>query len=158
MIFLGLRGDTGSIGLTFPIEGQKDHIKDVSFHYSHISSQYKQVWEASLTHKQKQCADSIQPEAQLQDDVVALLEKQSTNWKGLREQLKDVFFSTFDMLVHNPKSHEALKALNLAENFNRLKTEIYNLAGGEAVGDGWEWGHGEAVGLDLFALASVRME
>jgi metallopeptidase MepB len=71
--------------------------------------------------------------------------KSSSGWKIVREQLKDIFFSMFDMIIHSPTSHEELEAMNLAEVFNKLKTEIYSLPGGEAIGDGWEWGHGEAV-------------
>lgn len=95
--------------------------------------------------EQDQYTDALQPEAQLQDDVVAAMAQSSTGWKIVREQLKDVFFSTFDMVIHTPTSHEALESLNLAETFNRLKSEIFSLPGGEAIGDGWEWGHGEAV-------------
>lgn len=72
------------------------------------------------------------------------LSKHSTGWKVVIAQLKDVFFSTFDMLIHTPTSHKTLEAMNLAESFNKLKSEIYSLPGGEA-SDGWEWGHGESV-------------
>lgn len=71
--------------------------------------------------------------------------KSSMGRKNVRRQLQEVFFSTFDMLIHTPSSHEALEAMNLAEVFNRTKSEIYSLKGGEAIGDGWEWGHGETV-------------
>ncbi|KUI61051.1 Saccharolysin [Cytospora mali] len=124
---------------------QARHIKEVSFHYSHISPRYKEIWEASLPEKERQFANKMQPEAQLQDDVVAAMAKSSSGWKIVREQLKDVFFSIFDMTIHTPASHEALEAMNLAEVFNKLKSEIYSLPGGEVTGDGWEWGHGEAV-------------
>lgn len=124
---------------------QARHIKDVSFHYSHISPHYKEIWEASLPEEERQSAHAMQPEAQLQDDVVAAMAKSSSGWKIVREQLKDVFFSMFDMTIHTPNSHEELDAMNLAEVFNKLKTEIYSLPGGEAIGDGWEWGHGETV-------------
>ncbi|ROV87731.1 hypothetical protein VMCG_10579 [Cytospora schulzeri] len=106
---------------------QERHIKDVSFHYSLISSQYRKVWKASMPQEQRESADSLQPGAQLRNDVVAAMARSSTGWKIVREQLKD-----------------ALEAMNLAESSNKLKSEIYRLAGGEAI-DGWEWGHGEAV-------------
>ena len=152
VIRLAPPGSRAGIALTMKVQGQKDHIKDVSFHYSYISSEYKQIWQASLTHEQRQSTNCILPEVQLQDDVAAALARSSTGWKIVREQLKDVFFSTFDMLIHNPKSHEALEAQKLAESFNKLKTEIYSLAGGEALGDGWEWGHREAASSNLPTL------
>jgi len=48
-------------------------------------------------------------------------------------------------LIHSPTSHEELERVNLAELFNKLQVEILGLHGGEAVGDGWDWAHGEAV-------------
>lgn len=98
-----------------------------------------------MPEEHRQSANTMQPETQLRDDVVAAMAKSSSGWKIVREQLKEVFFSIFDMVIHTPTSHEALEAMNLAEVFNKLKSEIYSLPGGEATGDGWEWGHGEAV-------------
>lgn len=102
------------------------------------------MWEASQHQDQRHSA--TRPDVKLKDDTVAAMAKTSSRgWKIVREQLKDVFFSTFDMVIHSPASREALEAMNLAEVFNKLKSEIYSLKGGEAIGDGWEWGHGEAV-------------
>ncbi|CAN8104142.1 unnamed protein product [Discula destructiva] len=122
---------------------QARHIKDVSFHYSHISPRYYEIWKASLPEDERK--SPLQPDKPLNDEVVSAMAKRSLGWRNVREQLGELFFSTFDMLIHTPASHEALAAMNLAEVFNRTKSEIYSLKGGEAIGDGWEWGHGETV-------------
>jgi len=57
----------------------------------------------------------------------------------------NLFLSLYDILVHHPATHEDLERMNLAEEFNKLHTEITAFHGGEAVGDGWEWAHGESV-------------
>lgn len=128
--------------LTLDMAGQPHHIKEVSFHYSHISPKYFDMWRASLPKNQ---TTSIQPDKHLKDEVAVATAKNSLGWNIVREQLKDLFFSIFDMLIHTPTSHEALETMNLAEVFNKTKSEIYSLKGGEALGDGWEWGHGETV-------------
>ncbi len=43
------------------------------------------------------------------------------------------------MLVHTPAPHSALDMLNLAELFNKTRSDIYNIRGGETLGEGWEW-------------------
>lgn len=136
--------DTTIQTLTCGTSGKEQHIKDVSFHYSHISPRYRDIWEASIPEKLRKPTDQVQPAVQLHDDVVSALSNSSTGWKIVRDQLRDLFFSTFDMLIHTPTSHETLETMNLAESFNKMKSEVYSLPGGERV-DGWEWGHGESV-------------
>jgi metallopeptidase MepB len=115
---------------------QPKHIKDVSFHYSHISAEFKQLWE-------EEHPDAKLPDVQLDDETVSALARVNYR-KNIRDQLKELFFATYDMLVHTPTSDEDLERTNLTELFNKTRTEITSLAGGE-VDDGWEWGHGESV-------------
>lgn len=121
---------------------QKRHIKDASCHYSHISPEFKQKWLETLAHEEREHAR--QPEAQLGDETVAALARVNYG-KNARNQLGNLALATYDMLIHTPTSHQALENTNLAELFNKTKTSIIGVSGGEAVGDGWEWGHGESV-------------
>jgi metallopeptidase MepB len=122
---------------------QEWHIMNVSLHYSHISSHHKELWRASLPEDQRETKDL--PPARLQDNVIAALVNTNLNRRNVRDQLKELFFATYDMLIHSPESHEKLERMNLTELFNKTKSEIYSLSGGEVIGDGWEWGHGETV-------------
>jgi metallopeptidase MepB len=121
---------------------QKRHIKDASFHYSHISPEFKQKWLETLPLEEREHAK--QPDAQLDDATVASLARVNYR-KNTLNQLSNLSFAIYDMLVHSPASHQALEATNLTELFNKTKTSILGISGGEAVGDGWGWGHGESV-------------
>ncbi|KAF1987460.1 metallopeptidase MepB [Aulographum hederae CBS 113979] len=58
--------------------------------------------------------------------------------------LRQLHFGTFDMTVHEPKSHEEIKKLPVSETYNKLRQDISKLDGPEALGQAWDWGHGEA--------------
>ncbi|KAI1842107.1 hypothetical protein JX266_011640 [Neoarthrinium moseri] len=118
------------------------HIKDVSFHYSHINSTMKNIWKATLSDQHK--TDLPENPVQLNDDVVRSL-AQTNQGRAVQSQLKELFFATYDMLVHTPGSHAELEMINLAELFNKTRSDIYKVRGGEALGEGWEWCHGQTV-------------
>ncbi|KAJ5953522.1 hypothetical protein N7454_000418 [Penicillium verhagenii] len=58
--------------------------------------------------------------------------------------LRQLHFGIFDMTVHEPKSHADIEALPLSATYNRLRQEITQMDGLEALSGGHEWGHGEA--------------
>lgn len=114
------------------------HIKDLSYHYSYISPEYKSGW------LQENKDKTEQPLSQLSDKDVADL----ASWdpkKFISREVNNLFLSYFDILVHTPTTHEELEQANLAEMFNKLQTDILAVHGGEAIGDGWDWSHGESV-------------
>ncbi|KAI1323212.1 hypothetical protein F5Y16DRAFT_384503 [Xylariaceae sp. FL0255] len=111
------------------------HIQDVSFHYSYLSPRMKEMWEATVENPSKE-----RP-MRLSEGVVHRLARANQH-KAVQDQLKELFFATYDMLVHTPTSHEALEEMNLTELFNKTRSEIFNVHGDEDVG-GWEWCHGQ---------------
>ncbi|PTB34860.1 uncharacterized protein TrAFT101_002296 [Trichoderma asperellum] len=114
------------------------HIKDLSYHYSYISPEYKSVWFQENKDKAEQ------PPAQLSDKDVAHL----ASWDPkafISREIYNLFLSYFDILVHSPATHEELEQTDLAEMFNKLQADILAMHGGEAIGDGWDWSHGESV-------------
>ncbi|PNP56000.1 hypothetical protein THARTR1_03937 [Trichoderma harzianum] len=114
------------------------HIKDLSYHYSYISPGYKSVW------LQENNSRDQQPPAQLSDKDVAELATQGPE-KFISRENYNLFSSYFDILVHTPATHEELEQANLAEILNKLQSDILAMHGGEALGDGWDWSHGESV-------------
>ncbi|RGP80850.1 thimet oligopeptidase [Fusarium longipes] len=50
----------------------------------------------------------------------------------------------FDMTVHTPESHEAVKKLNAGRTWNELRHEISGTKGPEDLGEGLEWGNRHA--------------
>jgi metallopeptidase MepB len=118
------------------------HIKDVSFHYSHIDSSMKKMWRSTLADQDE--SDVPEMPVQLDDDLVRNLAR-TNQCKAVQDQLKEVFFATYDMLVHTPSSHAELEKLNLTELFNKTRSDVYKVRGGEASGEGWEWCHGQTI-------------
>ena len=60
--------------------------------------------------------------------------------------LRQLHFGTFDMTVHEPASHEDIKKLDISTTYNKLRHEISQLDGPEALSDkeDWTWGNGQA--------------
>ncbi|KAK0756199.1 LOW QUALITY PROTEIN: hypothetical protein N5P37_011114, partial [Trichoderma harzianum] len=86
----------------------------------------------------------LKPPAQLSDKDVAELATQDPK-KLISRENYNLFLSYFDILVHTPATHGELEQANLAEMFNKLQTDILAMHGGEAIGDGWDWSHGQSV-------------
>jgi len=113
------------------------HIKEVSCHYSYLSPEYEKHWRDGLGEK-----DATVPRSMPDDLVHRLLDVKQRD--GPLSILQNLHFSLFDMNIHSPTSHEELEQLNFCEHFNKLKNELTSMKGGEALGEGWEWAHGEA--------------
>ncbi len=113
------------------------HIQGVSRHYTYQSAAYADSWKAANPGREL-------PTEQLSDETTAGLVglKQSNKPLSLLRQLH---FVIYDMAVHNPASRAELEGAKLAEIFNQTRTELLGLHGGEALGDGWDWGQGQSV-------------
>ncbi len=114
------------------------HIKEVSLHYSRISSTYEKVWRDTYPD-----ADDLPPQQLPDETVAALLHLKYAN-KPL-DLLKEFHYALYDMAIHNPPAREALESMNLCETLNKTRNEIMCMEGGEVMGEGWEWSHFESV-------------
>ncbi|EFW98998.1 metallopeptidase [Grosmannia clavigera kw1407] len=66
--------------------------------------------------------------------------------RQLLSEISDVLHRLASIIRYrSPETHEELEAMNLTELFNRTRADIYQIHGGEALDEGWEWGHGESV-------------
>jgi metallopeptidase MepB len=67
-----------------------------------------------------------------------LLEKlmETKNFNQATANLGQLFFGTFDMKIHTPESHEAVKNMDVTTLWNTLRTEITGVKGPEALGEG----------------------
>lgn len=115
----------------------------VSDHYAWLSPEYEKVWRATLPSNEQ--ITSPLPSRKLPADVAVSIAGSDVKRKALRDELNDLFFAKYDLMIHSPDSHESLERMNFTELYNKMKSEIRGLAGGEALGEGWEWGHGEAI-------------
>ena len=111
-------------------------LKLLSRHYSSLSAQYFRAWK-------DQSGDGFVPPEQIPDEMIeSLLAAKHVN--GSLSNLKQLHLGIFDMVVHQPETHEAIKKLNFSELWNVLQSELLHIEGPESLGLGNEWGHGQA--------------
>ena len=114
---------------------QARHIKDISFHYSHLSPTLMEVW------KQSNPNSDVTPPEKIPDELATSI----INAKGSNHamhHLLQLHLTTFEMTIHTPESHQAIVDTNFAKLWNRQRKEITMLSGPEDLGEGFEWGHG----------------
>jgi metallopeptidase MepB len=110
-------------------------IKSLSKHWSYLSPDYKAAWEAS---GEAQPASESMPD-ELIDSIV-----KTRHVNDALFNLRQLHFGIFDMTVHEPSSHDAIEKLDASATYNQLRHEISKLDGPEALGEGENWGHGQA--------------
>jgi metallopeptidase MepB len=114
-------------------------LKKLGRHYSNLSAEYLTSWKE----KTGNGPESIQPPKEIPDEMIQnLLHAKHVN-KAMYN-LMMVSFGVFDMTIHEPESHEAIKSLNAGSTFNSIRSKIWPVEGPEALGQGDEWGHYEA--------------
>ncbi|KAJ5501912.1 Peptidase M3A/M3B [Penicillium fimorum] len=114
-------------------------LRSLSRHYSTLSPEYLASWQEA---QQGEKATS-QPSERIPDDVIENLIR-TKHVNDSLFNLRQLHFGIFDMTVHEPKTHADIEALPLSATYNRLRQEITQMDGPEALGAGNEWGHGEA--------------
>lgn len=112
-------------------------LRAVSCHYSYISPEYEKHWQTAHPN------DSL-PEKCLPNEVISSIISKTEASSAL-SVLKQLHFAMYDLTIHNPPSRGAAETLDLCETFNKLWVELMPLSGGEAIGKGYHWGHGETV-------------
>lgn len=112
-------------------------LKSLSRHYSTLSEDYRKSWEeASAT------PGTPAPE-RIPDDVIeSLIRTKHVN--DALFNLRQLHFGIFDMTMHEPSSHDAIESLNPTVTYNTLRKEISQIEGPEVLGEGDEWGNGQA--------------
>ena len=112
-------------------------LKKLSKHWSYLSPEYTQGWKEHAKDGEKQ-----PPESMPDDLIESIVRTQHVN--DALFNLRQLHFGIFDMTVHTPASHDAIDALDASETYNKLRQEISKIDGPEALGEGYNWGHGEA--------------
>lgn len=112
-------------------------LKSLSKHYSSISPEYLKGWQ------EQQTQGAVQPPEQIPDDVIENLIR-TKHVNDALFNLRQLHFGIFDMTVHEPKTHDDIENLPISATYNTLRKEITQMHGPEALGKGYEWGHGQA--------------
>lgn len=111
-------------------------LKSLSRHYSFLSPAYYGSWE-------EQAKERSKPPDQIPDEMIENLIR-SKHVNGALSNLRQLHLGIFDMTVHQPESHQAIENLNISAKYNHLRKDIWRIAGPEVLGQGYEWGHGQA--------------
>ncbi|KAJ5445081.1 Peptidase M3A/M3B [Penicillium cf. griseofulvum] len=114
-------------------------LRSLSRHYSTLSPEYLASWQEAQEGEKA----TSQPSERIPDDVIENLIR-TKHVNDSLFNLRQLHFGIFDMTVHEPKTHADIEALPLSATYNRLRQEITQMDGPEALGAGSEWGHGEA--------------
>ncbi|KAI9692965.1 MAG: hypothetical protein M1822_004960 [Bathelium mastoideum] len=115
-------------------------LRGLSKHYSHVAPSYADEYAEAL--KAKGEPVELAPE-QMPDELIDSIVR-TKHVNDALFNLRQLHFGIFDMTVHEPASHADLEAMPVSETYNRLRKEISGLEGPEVLGEGFEWGHGEA--------------
>jgi metallopeptidase MepB len=111
-------------------------LKSLSKHYSYLSSDYKAAFDAEH-------GNAAQPPETIPEELIQSIIK-TKHVNDALFNLRQLHFGIFDMTVHSPADHEAIKKMKISEVYNQLRKEISKLDGPEVLGESWEWGHGQA--------------
>lgn len=112
-------------------------LRALSHHYSHLTPEYRKAWEESAG------SEVNQPSETIPDDLINSIIK-TKHVNDALANLRQVHFGTFDMRVHEPKSHEDTEKMHYSEIYNQMRHDICHLDGPEALGETYAWGNGEA--------------
>ncbi|ROW03580.1 hypothetical protein VPNG_07189 [Cytospora leucostoma] len=111
------------------------HIREVSCHYSYVTPEYSEVWQSAHPDEQNL------PPKHLTDDLIqGVLSSRESSLNILRQ----FHFANYDLTVHDPSSRQELEETNFGVLYNKLWVKNVPSNGGEALGQGWEWAHGES--------------
>jgi metallopeptidase MepB len=115
-------------------------LKNLSKHYSYLTADYLRAW---IEEKKDKIVGDLQPPEKMPDSMIdSLIRAKQVN--SSIYNMVVVHLSLFDMKVHAPWSHEEIQDLNTSSAFNNLRNEILPIDGPELLGQGADWGHGEA--------------
>lgn len=112
-------------------------LRSLSYHYSHLTPEYKKEWESSAG------VEATQPPERITDELIDSIIK-TKHVNDALFNLRQLHFGTFDMRVHEPRSHEDTENMKYSEIYNEMRHDISELDGPESLGEGNGWGNGEA--------------
>ena len=109
-------------------------IKALSQHYSSLSPEYEAAWRETQT-----SPNMKKPEEKLPDEMIENLIR-TKHVNDALFNLRQLHFGIFDMTVHEPSSHAEVQDMKVSSLYNRLRKDITQIEGPEALGEGDDWG------------------
>lgn len=111
-------------------------LRGLSHHWSYLSPEYKEVYLAHST-------EGKQPPERIPDDLINSIIK-TKHVNDALANLRQLHFGTFDMLVHEPASHEEIEKLDISSKYNTMRHQLTHLDDPTTLGAKADWGNGQA--------------
>ena len=108
-------------------------LKSLSHHYSTLSPEYESAWRETAP------KDAPKPGEELPDELIENLIR-TKHVNGALFNLRQLHFGTFDMAIHEPKSHAEVEAMKFSELYNKIGYELTRLDTPAQLGKGYDWG------------------
>ncbi|KAF2433676.1 zincin [Tothia fuscella] len=107
-------------------------------HYSYLSENYVMLWQA-----EQKVNEVVRPPERIPDETVNNLLKAKYVNSALFN-LRQVALAKFDLAIHQPENHEAIKNISVSSTFNSVCRTIVPIAEPNFSSHGDDWGHGAA--------------
>lgn len=111
-------------------------LRSLSRHWSYLTPQYEKIYKENST-------DKAQPPETIPDDLINNIIK-TKHVNDALANLRQLHFGTFDMRMHEPATHQDIEDLPISETYNKMRKDISGLEGPEVLGQGYDWGNGQA--------------
>ncbi|KAJ6784038.1 hypothetical protein PWT90_00325 [Aphanocladium album] len=110
-------------------------LKALSKHWSYLSADYEKAYLDAASD-----INAVRPEEKIPDTMIDSLVRTRYVNEALFS-LRSVHFSMFDMVIHQPKSHEEACNMDISKIYNKLRHDLCMLDDlGDA--DGYHWANG----------------
>jgi metallopeptidase MepB len=111
-------------------------LKTLSRHFSYVSPKYFNSWNKGDQSK-------AQPPEKLADELIDSLIKARFSSVGL-DAMAQLHLSIYDLEIHQLKSQEVAKSLELSKKFNAMRKVLTKMDGMEVLGEDDDWGNYQA--------------
>lgn len=120
----------------------------LGFHYANLSSNYLAEWRI------KSGNSNDTPPTSIPEYVICGL-LNAERHKGAKFYLTQVHYSLYDLVIHDLSEYGNVDKRNSTRLWNLTKKDITLLDGPEVLGEGYEWGFGQAKFGKLFTSYDV---
>lgn len=101
-------------------------LKSLGRHYSYLNEELNAFLKEN---------GGLEQEEKLSDKLIEDLLR-TKNLNGAHDMLSQLHAAAFDLVIHTPPTHEAVKAMDTTELWNRMKRDIVELESDDEVAPG----------------------
>lgn len=114
-------------------------LQRLSRHWSYLSPAAKEAWM-----KEQNNTSAQQPAEKFPEQLANDVRRNKNAWAAI-DTLSQLVLAMYDMALHEPKSHKDAEAIDSTSLYYHMKKNITTVDGPEVLGQGWHWGHRQAI-------------